>query len=380
MEKRISSLMTATRRMVDVSKRVEISYVPGKYVKEFDGWRGVGIIFVVLAHYFPKYLIGSWVFMEMFFVMSGFLITGILLDTKESKTTKTYFKSFILRRVVRVFPLYYLALVILLFMIPHTWLDTSYQKDHQWWYWLYIQNWLFSIEGWPPVKGLSHFWSLAIEEQFYIMWPFVIFLFSKKGLIRFCIFLFFFSLIFRNTGTEFGFVQPFQYVNTFARMEGIVLGALIAILVRTNKDLLERYTYPVTVIAGALSVGVFFYAGTMHMEYLYNYMINYTLVDIFFAGLIVMTLCKNELPGLKKIFNIGIIKQLGVMSYCIYIFHLPIQIISNHLFFDDFMAKTGSENLSKLICVGIAFVATIPVVYIIHKKVEVPLWKFKKYM
>src|ERR1700748_391568 len=95
-------------------KTLKIDYQPGKYVKEFDGWRGVGICFVVLAHYFPVYFIGSWVFMEMFFVMSGFLITGILMD---SKTKKNYFKTFYLRRVLRVFPLYYLALIILFFLI-----------------------------------------------------------------------------------------------------------------------------------------------------------------------------------------------------------------------------------------------------------------------
>ena len=378
MEKLMLNMWTATRRMTDMSRKLEITYIPGKYVKEFDGWRGLGIIFVVLAHYVPKFFIGSWVFMEMFFVMSGFLITGILLDTKAKPN---YFKSFILRRVLRVFPLYYLSLIIFLFLIPNAWLDTTYHREHQVWFWLYIENWLFSIDGWPTAKGLSHFWSLAIEEQFYIMWPLVVLIFSKKGLIRFCVFLFFFSILFRNVGENFGFVMPFPYVATFGRMEGIVLGAIIAVMVRTNKSFLERFTYPITVIAGALSVGVFLIAKTMHMEYSWNWRINYTLVDIFFAGLITMTLCKAELKGLKTLFNLKILKQLGIMSYCIYIFHLPIQFVCNNLFLNDFMIRTGGqEDLSKLICVFIAFLITIPVVYTIHKLVEVPLWKFKKHV
>ncbi len=358
-------------------RKITITYVPGTYVKEFDGWRGLGIVFVVLAHYFPRYLIGSWVFMEMFFVMSGFLITGILLD---SKGQKNYFKGFILRRVLRVFPLYYLTLLILFFLLPNSWLDLSYHKAHQLWFWLYVENWLFAIDGWPAVKALSHFWSLSIEEQFYIMWPFVVLLFSPKGLMRFCIALFFFSIFFRNMGEQLGFVPPFPYVATFARMEGIVLGAIIAVLVRTNTAFIEKYTVTITMIAGLLAVAVFAYAGTMHMEYSLIYRINYTLVDIFFAGMITMTLCKNELLLFKRMLNWNIFKQLGIMSYCIYIFHQPILIIVQNRFLDYFNSFIANENISKLACVGVAFVVTVPVVYIIHKKIEMPMWKLKRYV
>ena len=357
-------------------KTLQIDYVPGTYVKEFDGWRGVGICFVVLSHYFPSYFIGSWVFMEMFFVMSGFLITGILMD---SKTKKNYYKNFILRRVLRVFPLYYIALILLLFIIPAAWLNTSYYRSHQVWFWTYMENWLFSVEGWPPGKALRHFWSLAIEEQFYIVWPLVVWMFSPKGLIRCCVFLFFFSLVFRNIGLHLGFVMPFPYVATFGRMEGIVLGAIIAVLVRGNRSILEKYAYPVTIVSGLLSVLVFIWARTVHMEYSLNYIINYTIVDVFFAGMIVMTLCSNELTQFRRLLNVNLIKQLGVMSYCIYIFHHPIHELIVENFQGYFQMQTGSENIAKLVCVGIAFVITVPVVYLLHKKVEVPLWKLKKY-
>lgn len=360
-----------------LTRKVDITYVPGKYVQEFDGWRGLGIIFVVLAHYVPQVFIGSWVFMEMFFVMSGFLITGILTDAKGKKN---YFKSFISRRVVRVFPLYYLSLVVFMFLIPDAWLDSSYQREHQIWYWLYMENWLFSIDGWPAVKGFSHFWSLAIEEQFYIAWPFVVLLFTNKGLIRFCIFLFFFSIVFRNTGHLMGFVMPFPYVATFARMEGIVLGAIIAILVRTDKRyLLEKLAIPVTIIAGIAATIVFLVAGTMHMEFPLVYQINYTLVDVFFAGMITLTLCKQELVKLKWLFNVDVLKQLGIMSYCIYIFHRPIQVIGLNLFYDYFFEILKGDNAAKMACAGVSFLIMIPVIYCIHKWIEMPVWSLKKY-
>lgn len=111
--------------------RIKIDFVPGTYVKEFDGWRGVGIIFVVAAHYVPNLFMGSWIFMEMFFVMSGFLITGILMD---SKNKKGYYKRFMYRRVLRVFPLYYLSLILLFFIIPNSWIDLSYYRQNQAWF------------------------------------------------------------------------------------------------------------------------------------------------------------------------------------------------------------------------------------------------------
>jgi peptidoglycan/LPS O-acetylase OafA/YrhL len=151
------------------------------------------------------------------------------------------------------------------------------------------------------------------------------------------------------------------------------------VLTRTNRSILEKYTWPVTIVSGLLAVLIFLWARTMHMEYPLNYIINYTIVDIFFAGMIVMTLCSNELTQFKRLLNVRLMKELGVMSYCIYIFHHPIHQIIVENFMAYFQGQTGSENIAKLICVGIALVITIPVVYVLHKMVEVPMWKLKKY-
>lgn len=380
MEKNKIAALAEKVRMATIPgvKVVNITYESGKYVKELDGWRGISIFFVALLHYFPSYLIGGWIGMELIFVVSGFLITGILLD---SKSGKNYYKRFITRRILRIFPLYYLCLFGLFFLLPNSWLDLSYYKTHQAWFWLYAENWLFSIQGWPDVKALRHFWSLAIEEQFYITWPLFVWLFSKKGLIRFCVFLFFFSFLFRNIGMHMGFVMPFPYVATLGRMEPIVLGALIAILVRTNKSILERNVYPVTIISGVLAVIIFLIAGGMNMEIPLIYMVNYTVLDIFFAGIIVLTICKDELVYFKRrVLNPPFFKQLGLMSYCIYIFHRPIQVIVQTNFFEYFYTQTGNENAGKLICVIISILITIPVVYLIHKTVELPIWNLKRYI
>ncbi|HEX2847708.1 MAG TPA: acyltransferase [Chitinophagaceae bacterium] len=359
------------------TRQMTITYKPGSYVREFEGWRGIGIVFVMLAHYFPSLFIGSWIFMEMFFVMSGFLITGILMD---AKSKPHYYTKFMGRRIVRVFPVYYFFLAIMFFVIPASWLDLSYYRDHQSWFWLYGQNWLYAIEGWPAVKGMHHLWSLAIEEQFYIVWPLVVLVFSSKGLVRFCIFLFFFSLIFRNTGMNMGFVMPFPYVATLGRMEGLVLGAIIAVLIRTDKSILEKLAFPVTIISGTLAVLMAFVAGTMMFQHPVHYMVNYTLVDIFFAGMITMTLCDNQLKYFRKLLNHPLFVWLGVLSYSLYIFHYPIQNIVEYNFQESLQVATGSVIAAKLLSVGIAVVITFVVTYIVHKLIELPFWKLRKYI
>ncbi|PZR27822.1 MAG: hypothetical protein DI535_08725 [Citrobacter freundii] len=360
------------------TRQATITYKPGSFVKEFDGWRGLGMMFVLLAHYFPSIFIGSWVFMEMFFVMSGFLITGILIDAKGKSG---YYTKFMGRRIVRVFPVYYVFLAIIFFAIPASWVDLSYYKDHQAWFWLYGQNWLYATEGWPAMKGLHHLWSLAIEEQFYIVWPLVVLAFSKKGLIRFCLFLFAFSFVFRNTGMNMGFVMPFPYVATLGRMEGLVLGAIIAVLVRTDRSFLERWAFPVTVISGAMAILLFALSGTMMFQDPLQYGLNYTVVDIFFAGMITLTLCEGQLKNFKKILSMPVFVWLGVVSYCMYILHYPIQVIVETNFLEKIRVSLGgSYGMAKLSCVGIALMITIAATYIFHKVIELPFWKLRKYI
>ena len=211
-------------------------------------------------------------------------------------------------------------------------------------------------------------------------WPLLVALLSQKQLVRFCIFLFFFSILFRNIGLELGFVMPFPYVATFGRMEGIVLGAIIAILVRTDKSfILEKLVFPVTIVTAILALICFLVAGTMNMEYELHYRVTYTLIDLFFAGMIVLTICKDELLLFKKrILNASFFKTMGVMSYCFYIFHRPIQVIVQENLFKYFYQSTGSDSIGKIICIVISVLITVPFVYIIHKKIEVPLWNLKR--
>ncbi len=167
------------------------------HVPVLDGLRGLAILLVLLHHFANVYapsawtrnawhrVVGSgWCGVDLFFVLSGFLITGILHDARRGPG---YFRNFYMRRVLRIFPLYYGVLAALFLAYPL--LAGSHQRfaalaEHQPWLWLYAQNFKVILSGdWVPC-GMNHFWSLAVEEQFYLFWPFVVFACRRRTLLH----------------------------------------------------------------------------------------------------------------------------------------------------------------------------------------------------
>src|SRR5262249_32690328 len=211
------------------------NHIPG-----LDGVRGLAIL-VVLIHnvgYFEEPTdslaikiirlgIGSgWIGVQLFFVLSGFLITGILLDTK---LDAHYFRSFYVRRVLRIFPLYYLTLIVAFLALPHLmdlgdWPEQA--RRYEIWHWSYLTNWFGSV------PGLSHFWSLAVEEQFYLIWPFVVFSLSTDRLMRTCGALVVTALLIRIVMVVGHAPVSWNYTFTITRWDALGCGAAIAVAMR----------------------------------------------------------------------------------------------------------------------------------------------------
>jgi len=155
-------------------------------VLELDGVRGVAIAMVVVFHCMPatgwlwldRILMlraSLWVGVDLFFVLSGFLISGILLDHHASANR---FKTFYLRRTLRIFPLYYLALALVFGVLASLPVlrETVASGPNLGWFASYAFNIKLAIEGvWPETEMLNHFWTLCVEEQFYLVWPLAVF-------------------------------------------------------------------------------------------------------------------------------------------------------------------------------------------------------------
>src|SRR5688572_7114217 len=160
---------------------LDLKYNRG-HIPALDGLRGIAVLIVLGFHIFPNHVKFGWAGVDLFFVLSGFLITGILL---ESKGTPNYYRNYLAKRTLRIFPLYYFFLIVFFIVFPLVgYSDSIYNYDYlsstQSWYWLYIQNWrIFFDPHYPGEDIISHFWSLAIEEQFYIFWPLVIYLIPR---------------------------------------------------------------------------------------------------------------------------------------------------------------------------------------------------------
>jgi peptidoglycan/LPS O-acetylase OafA/YrhL len=210
----------------------------GRHIPALDGLRGLAILLVILYHHtlmrqetlFDRVYVNlarlGWSGVDLFFVLSGFLITGILYDSKGSPH---YFRNFYVRRTLRIFPLYYAVVFFSLIVLPRAWpawgltqLDRSAMEDRsQAWYWLYLQNFLFARDENLGHPALAVSWSLAIEEQFYLVWPVVVSLLSRRHLIWTCGALILTALSLRIWMVSAGVHPTTIYVLPFNRMDAL---------------------------------------------------------------------------------------------------------------------------------------------------------------
>src|SRR5208337_5027606 len=170
-----------------MSSTVSTSVCPmyGNKLHSLDGLRAIAIILVFFHHlkglipvtslpvYYLRWYVGlGWMGVDLFFVISGFLITGILMDTR---TAGNYFSGFYARRILRIFPVYYLLLISVI--VAETLLNNPRVTNSlplpadRWLYFCYLMNWLKLWKGQYGENYLGHCWSLAVEEQFYLVWP-----------------------------------------------------------------------------------------------------------------------------------------------------------------------------------------------------------------
>lgn len=354
----------------------------GSHIPALDGLRGMAILLVLLYHCFP-FLITKpgWMGVDLFFVLSGFLITGILIDTRNEKG---YYKNFIIRRILRIFPLYYLVLCMIFLAIPLLGLDHirgndfDFYQDHQSWFWLYMQNWLYAIKGFPVNHALVHFWSLAVEEQFYVFWPLIIWIIPKKWLPS-CILLFMgFSLLFRmRLGSLWGLVYTYPYLSTLSRMDALLIGALIAYLIRFQKPFLIKYT-KIALILSVLGVvsGICWIrsANFLRLSSIYNF------IDLFFGCILIYSLSTNA-HILSKLFRSSILRFLGKYSYGIYVYHyIFYEMIGMHVFKMSTIDGTPETQPINKIVFGVMIMGlSVGVSWISYQFWEKPFLSLKKY-
>src|SRR6266702_4603992 len=213
-----------------------------------DGLRGLAVLMVLVFHFVGQMLptnaleraiVGvtkhGLLGVDLFFVLSGFLITGLLY---EARNKPHYLRNFYMRRVLRIFPLYYGVLALVFFVAPlipplrGSTLD--YLLDRQAWAWLYAVNVYIAKDGAWSFSYLNHFWSLSVEEHFYLVWPLAVFLMARRPrmLIAMCLAVSLGAMLARLTGSMLGLSWWTTYVLTPFRLDGLALGAFLAVMAR----------------------------------------------------------------------------------------------------------------------------------------------------
>lgn len=298
---------------------------PINYITEFDSIRAIAVILVLIHHLIPapwsKY-IGPYA-VALFFVLSGFLITRILLSEKMkiSENATTFgkaIKSFYIRRSIRILPIYYLLFISLFLFHQVIEIDI---KGSAWYYLTYTSNiLLFNLQRW--IGMFSHTWSLSVEEQFYFIWPFFVLLvpFDKLKLISYTIIAggFLYSLVFPMLYPELKFFN----LQTPACMPVFALGALL------GYHNFSGLSYNAGFLKICYVIGMIFPVILIVIGYL-TVLNPFDYIGQLYYGIpaacFIISALNNKSPLINKfIFSNKFLIYLGKISYGIYLYHMPI--------------------------------------------------------
>jgi len=291
-----------------------------QYIPALDGLRGIAVSLVVFYHCHPKLGGGwlshfaeyGWAGVNLFFVLSGFLITGIIIEGREDAH---FFRNFYARRALRIWPVYVLLLLLNYILVPcllehnpyHAWQITS---TAPWLYYvLFVQN-LFALALPGPIGPT---WSLAIEEQFYLAWAPIGRRLSLRHLAIVLATVFAVSPAIRACNT--GLLTP---THTLIHLDGLAIGSLIAVLLRM--DIFSRPAWRKLGMAGIalglFGVGLMLYRGTAFAD---------TFLALGFGGMLIAALVSEPGSSLyARVLCLWPLKSIGTVSYGLYMTHILI--------------------------------------------------------
>ena len=352
-------------------------YKPGKHLAELDGLRGAAILLVLVYHLtrmIPvvaldkaiKLITGSaWIGVDLFFVLSGFLITGILFDTK---TESAYFRNFFMRRILRIFPLYYGFLLVLFFIVP-LWLQNDeiwLLQSNQSWYWTYTTNFMIWLKGFDAAPYTSHFWSLAIEEQFYLLFPFLVYFCNPKQLMTVCALLIPAAFLAR-LGFRWSEEPLANYVLTFTRADALATGASVALLIRYEWGirLLRRLVKPLLIATGILLMAIFLDEHGLKPGSFLMQTIGYSSVALFFGGILTWIILTQPASLLAHFWRLPILTFFGHYSYALYLFHVPVlKWVEQFNLIDGLPRLAGSKLLGQFAFAAVCMIISITLSYL----------------
>ena len=360
-----------------------------KHIPALDGVRGLAAVGIFICHYggglsSPIPLVRfaaevqqfGWAAVSLFFVLSGFLISGILWDSFDKEN---WWRRFYWRRSLRIFPLYYFALL-LIFAATIIFKGHGWPLGSLWPFFVYLQNTppLYHIMmHFPNAVALSHFWSLAVEEQFYLVWPFLLVWRSGSNLAtrRMCLLIWALSLSFRILVYSAGMRDAWAINFLAARAGELAMGAYLALAVRdaSMRPIVlrnARIVFPVSLLA---LIGIAIWDKGTDLRLFPMVTWGFAINAILFASLI--ALCLQ--PGaVASFFSMRWLRWLGKISYGIYVYHILLKSLFEWVASRAFHGL--GHNAYLLALAGVAAIGTVLIASLSFYGFEAPVMRLKE--
>jgi len=289
-----------------------------KYIKPLDGLRAIAVSLVIVWHWIPKThfitkLHAGGLGVNIFFVLSGFLITQILLDNRNKAESnhlpkKNVLKNFYVRRVLRIFPIYYLTILAMIALNHLLKLNitegelissATYTSNFYW----------YLTKTWPLAS--PHFWSLAVEEQFYLIWPLLMLFFPRKYLLWCIVTFILIGFVSQLLITDF----EFGYLPTYTCFDCFGVGGLLAYIIVFEKRLLLKF-YRLLSLLSAIGL-VLLFVDWHFYEISFMRLIHAILTAWLIAHILI-----NNKSLLTRLLSNDQLVSLGKVSYGIYLYHV----------------------------------------------------------
>jgi peptidoglycan/LPS O-acetylase OafA/YrhL len=310
---------------------------------------------------------------DLFFVLSGFLITGILIDTRAERSV---LGAFYARRALRILPLYYGTLAgLAAWEAWHGRFGPEY-VGRAWWYWVYLQN-VATTFALGPVDGPGHFWSLAVEEHFYLVWPFVVRRTTDRQLLAVCLGMAGAALAARGA---FALAGIDWYEFTLTRMDSLAAGGAVAVVAR-------RPGPPPRAVWWAVAAGVGLLVLALGLRAAHPTPVWAAVADLLkptgaaavFAVLV--ALAARPRGRVADLFAAGWLRRLGVVSYGVYVYH-PYVLWADwgtgwvHRLAADHSPWAGAAKVGMYFAL---LAATYLIAEVSYRLVEHPVMRLKRY-
>ena len=345
------------------------------YEPSLDGIRAFSVIAVMLYHANVAWLPGGFLGVEVFFVVSGFLITSLLIEERESNH-RINLKQFWIRRARRLLPAFFVMLCATAVCVAFYATDSApdFRRDmlpslgyfSNWWQIFAVDTPYFAASSLPVLR---HLWSLAVEEQWYLIWPLLFTVVFGAKWMRPKISG---ALLIAGSGTimvttALRFVEDnetrtnFLYLSTFTRSSGLLLGAAVALLWRPWRKTSTRFVLARSMVADALAIGsiavIGYLMATVHVADARLYQGGLAATTIASAVIVAVVMRPNGLL-IERVFSHNFFAEIGRRSYGLYLWHWPIFVVAH-----------ARDSIDRL---AIALAATIIINEFVYQYVEIP--------